>query len=136
MICLVVSVLALARTARADCREPTPGQVVCDKESFTLLYKAALDGEAAPKKAKIEAEKAAADLADARAVTAQCQKALASVPVPPDPKRLMLGYGLGVIGAAALTVTPFLPVSLDGKFITAAAGFVGVSTGYLLVVHF
>lgn len=135
MICLVVSVLVLARTARADCREPTPGQVVCDKESFTLLYKAALDGEAAPKKAKIEAEKVSADLADARKVTEQCQKALAAVPVPPSPRRLALGYGLGVLSAVTLTVSP-LPDSTDLRVGLAAAGLAGLISGYLLTTHY
>ena len=135
---MLLTTFLLISTARSEdkpCRRLDTGEVACTEEGFKKLTDHLLDLKAMVAQQQLALENVNTDKAEMERVATACQKALADVPPPPSQTRLALGYGLGVMSTIALTVSP-LPNSTDLRVGLAAAGLVGLISGYLLTTHY
>lgn len=84
----------------------------------------------------LEAKKEAleVDKVQLKHILQTCRDALAAVPPPPNPKKVLLGYGLGVVSAGLLATSGFLDVTPALKASMAGVAVAGVSVGYSLVM--
>ena len=127
--------ISTARSEDKPCRRLDTGEVACTEAGFKKLTDHLLDLKAAVAQQQLALENVNADKADMDQIATKCQKALAAVPPPPSQKRLALGYGLGVMSTVALSASPLLD-STDLRVGLAAAGLVGLVSGYLLTTHY
>jgi len=120
--------------AHADqaCRQEADGRISCEATGFRMLTDAVVN-------ARSEAKQCGVLLADKSERLSVCEQSLLADPVPPapvveqSPVMRMVGLGLGVLAASALTVSITLPSADAPRMIVGGISIVAIATSVVMV---
>lgn len=133
VVLIALSILPFLSLAEEPCRRDG-SRVVCDAASFDALMDRCVDAMTETKTCAVKLEAA---VKDRDAALEKC----ATVPVPaPAPKpppssmQPLVGFLMGVVGAAVAVMTPFVDASTGTQAAAIFGGVALVGSGFMLVL--
>lgn len=136
LLALVLVILLTCKVALGEEPPPCHGTkttVVCTRDGFKVLTRNIIDLQGQVKELELRLGAARSDADDAKKALDAC---VASIPPPAPPKSVVkpaIGYGLTVLGAAALALAPVLDATTGTKATVALGGVGGLVGGFVLV---
>ncbi len=125
--------------ARAvDCVKSTDGaSVTCTTDGFGLLTREAISARGEAISCSIRLKESQSGVVNREALLTDCEARLSAIkpcPPPPDTRRPLTAYAVGVVSSALLVGGILLPIPDAARYALSGAGLTGLAGGVVLLV--